>query len=461
MTENQSIELAPKQTSSYADLYERTAAFSPAKLFDMEVDVLSGDTLMSRSAMSDFDNTCIPSLIESWAGYITKENGTATDKAMTAVAHKKISELMLVQMAFSQLTGEVDNSASIEQYEREVYEHYSEGVYRSALCQKIRQLDTYPILDPATNAAKADLLDELELLTVGGDDPESLESPEVETLQAVHDWIHARFGPAFNVVDSVGEKTLNGKNMVAVFNKAIELEPALEQTGWVAEGIVRNKSAVSVRVSEKKTIVPTQRSASVDKVKQLIVHEVYGHALRSANAELDGNEVGRYGTATYASFEESFEVALEQCALNTYDNTRGINHYVAVGLAVSDGKSAQEISRLFESMHQLKRASKHLDEEAVNAARRLTGTQLQRTFAGMTDVDSGIAHRKSIDYLHGLNGSWKLLNYLVKNDCLDDGMNWLLSAKFNPFDAGDRELVNEHHPMPVSLVSFFDSEREI
>gem|GEM_PF-5242807 len=43
----------------------------------------------------------------------------------------------------------------------------------------------------------------------------------------------------------------------------------------------------------------------------------------------------------------------------------------------------------------------------------MTEGQIRRTFAVMKDVDLGIAHRKDINYLHGLNGACKLLNAIM------------------------------------------------
>lgn len=52
---------------------------------------------------------------------------------------------------------------------------------------------------------------------------------------------------------------------------------------------------------------------------------------------------------------------------------------------------------------------------------------------------------------HGLNGAWKLLNAIVEADEVDEGMRWLLSAKFNPFDETDRQLVGQYAKMPPSI----------
>ena len=93
----------------------------------------------------------------------------------------------------------------------------------------------------------------------------------------------------------------------------------------------------------------------------------------------------------------------------------------------------------------------------MNAANNSSSVQIRRVFTGMTDVDDGIAHRKDIDYLHGLNNSWALIDFMAENHCVDEVMSWILSAKFNPFNEDDREHVEQYHPMPGILHDFFAS----
>jgi hypothetical protein len=461
MNERANIEYAPKASSAYVDLFEESDMFSAGKLLDTEIDIFSGDSVQSSKAVSKFDIESITDLIDKWRKFVnSSSNESDTEKAQVAVARKKMIELETIQLMFMQMTGEADNSARIEQLESEMYDHYSESTYRAALRSKIQQIEAYDIYDSATEIAKADLLDELDVLASKGSSSEVLETPEAKTIETVGDWLTSRFGEAFEYVDEIDKDKLDAHDIVSVFNKALQLEPALRKTGWEAETIERSKASVSVFPSSKQVSVPSQRTASPMKIYQLIVHECYGHALRSANAEVNGDDVGRFGTATYASFEESFEIALEQCLVKKYDATRGINHYISVGLAVSDSKSSEDISRIINATHQLKKASQPLTDESVNAARRLTGIQLKRTLTGMTDVDKGTVHRKDINYLHGLNGTWSLLNHLVETDSLDEGMKWILSAKFNPYDASDRKLVERYSPMPQSLVGFFDEASE-
>ena len=97
------------------------------------------------------------------------------------------------------------------------------------------------------------------------------------------------------------------------------------------------------------------------------------------------------------------------------------------------------------------------DKENPEEKAHITAKALiRRTFAGMMDIDDGIAHRKDIDYYHGLNDAWSFLNYITEHDVVDEGMRWILSAKFNPMVASDRDYVNTSVPMPRTLNDLFD-----
>lgn len=191
-----------------------------------------------------------------------------------------------------------------------------------------------------------------------------------------------------------------------------------------------------------------------DALKRTVVHEM-GHALRSAIAEQNGMEIGQFGTATYARFEESFMMAIEQCLVGEYDPKRGLNHYLATGLSVTEKMPKEDIADILNEANFLSVINKKTPEAAQAEANRLTGIMINRTFVGMTDVDDGIAHRKDIDYYHGLADSWKLLNFAVEHDIVEETMNWVLSAKFNPFNADDRAYVNQYVTMPRELEQLF------
>lgn len=210
-----------------------------------------------------------------------------------------------------------------------------------------------------------------------------------------------------------------------------------------------------MQASRKKVVVPTQRKVTSQQLKGLVVHEVFGHALRSAVAEQHELVYGQHGTASYARFEEAFMIALEQCLKGEHDPLRGAEHYIATGLSITESLSKESIADLLGTMAKLKNVAENKDDPETKA---LTTAKsfIRRTFAGMMDVDDGIAHRKDIDYYHGLNDAWSFLNYITEHDVVDEGMRWILSAKFNPMVASDRDYVNSSVPMPRTLNDLFD-----
>lgn len=279
-------------------------------------------------------------------------------------------------------------------------------------------------------------------------------------MTAIGEWLDDQFGDIFDAIDAIEGDELDAHQLVEIFNLAIKTTPDLHNNGWKAKVIERIKSAVSVMASSHETVVPSQRRFSKSIAKKLNVHEVFGHALKSGVAESAGDEIGAIGTATYGEFEESLEIALEQCLNRKYDPKRGIDHYVSIGLVESLGLSQEKLAQLTKSMHQIMRAGDKLTPDKVVRSEQMTEKQIRRTFAGMTDVDPGIAHRKDINYLHGLNGAWKILNAIAEADQVDEGMRWLLSAKFNPFNPVDRELVNKRVPMPSSIAAAVEGVRQ-
>ena len=309
-------------------------------------------------------------------------------------------------------------------------------------------------LPEGLEVARAQLLDELDTyansVDSGGELME-IEQPRKQTLYAIGDWLRDQFGDIFDEIDTIEGDELDAHQLVDVLNMAIMTTPALRDNGWLAKTIRRNKSAVSVFASDRDVVVSEQRRVSKLIAKKLVVHEAFGHALKSGIAETNGDEIGTIGTATYGEFEESFEIALEQCLVGEYDPRRGLDHYITIGLSETVGLSRDKIAQLTNSMRQITLAGDGLTPESIARADTLTANQIRRTFAGLTDVDDGIAHRQDINYLHGLNGAWRLLNAIVQADQVDEGMRWLLSSKFNPYDQLDRRLVERHAQIPSSI----------
>jgi len=419
----------------------------------------SGDTIIAETGNDQFTEDALKQQSERWQKYLGSIEGEADNaesESKYRVARKKMAEIALLNAMIGQVKTDIDSSDEIDRHESELYGHYDDDLYKAALAQKIRQIEQLPIGgDPNLETARADLLDTLDKL-VGNDRGNIAEiaEPTSETLQQIGQWLSDEHVNTIMLIDSFENDTLSADSIKQVFEDAIARNDALRELGWRVEIVDREKQAISVYASERKIVVPSKRQATKAALKKTSIHEYY-HALRSANAEMSGNIVGRFGTADYPSFEESFMIALEQCLEGKYDPKRGIDHYVTIGLSATSKLPREEIARITQSMKQLEKSDNGISDDAVEAAKRLTGVQIKRTFAGMTDVDDGIAHKKDIDYYHGINNAWKLLNELTEKGIVKEGLAWVMAAKFNPFIKQERELIEKYHPMPKELQDFF------
>lgn len=436
------------QQVSFRTVIEQAAPYTPGKIFDVKADV-NGDTMLTDTSVAAAEG------IDTAEAGLREYLATAPEEeyAGRAIVMQRLAEIALIRATVGQVTDEIDRSQEIHAIQEELYPHYSPTLFAAALRQKIEILET-TLVPVDIEMGKAVLLEELEkyLQFVESDgELETIERPTAETLKTVGNWLRDQFEDVFDEVDALPDDTLDSAQIRDMMNMAIATTPMLRDNDWRAEVRTRNKTAVSVFASDRLVVIPDQCQMSKQMVKKLIVHEVFGHALRSGIAETHDNTIGTTGTATYSVFEESLEIALEQCLIGTHNPNSGVDHYVSIGLAETIGLSREKIAQLTESMRQVTLAGDSLTPEKIVKAEKQTIRQMGRTFAGFTDVDDGIAHRKDINYLHGLNGAWKLLNAIVAAGQVDEGMRWLLSAKFNPYDIHDRQLVNQYRPMPSSI----------
>lgn len=391
------------------------------------------------------------------------------DEHVQGIAVRKLLEIRLVRMCCQQVVGTgpdqepVDYGPAIAKVQAELYGHYDPELFRRALHAKIISVSAMQVT-PELEIAKANLLDELEGY-LGAEPVQPLEVPTPETLAAVQLWLNDQFGDLFEQIDAEGIAEYDVHGICRHLQLAMDTVPAMRKLGWHADPIEKVKNVITTQAGQHRVVVPLQRKVKPATLKKLEVHEVLGHGLRSAVAEVNGDRIGSHGTATYSRFEESFEIAMEQCVDGKVDPNRGIDGYFAIGLAETLRLPPDRVAYILRSIRMLSNAEQGITPAIVTDANQSAALRLQRTYEGMTDVDAGVASRRDINYLHGLDGAWRILNYLTAHDCLDRGLRWLLSAKFNPFEAADRQLVANMQatatlpcPMPPELEDFFTDE---
>lgn len=472
-------------------LREETADLQPSRVLDTEAH-FGGAGVPADVALTREKAAFVLNALSSAPSVELHELSLSQDPIVAIMAQRLLTELRLVEAVSLQAIGPIggtphgrgavgelpvghDYSSEVKNVEEELYPHYDERKFAGALKSKIAYLESVPVageagydgqfatsdIGLASDYSKAMLLEKLQTMLdqLGLEGAPSLETPTGATLEKVNEWLENQFG---DVLESIREDIENGvekydaNGIVEKIQLAVATTPMLRQLGWTVEKIKRKKTALSVYALDRKIVVPEQRTETPHKLLKLIVHEVFGHALRSAIAENNGDEIGRAGTPTYGIFEESFMIALEQCIERRYDADRGRDHYIAIGMSVSLGLSKEEIGSVMASMARIKKYDSRKTKTVAKPLNELAEIQLRRTFAGMTDIDDGIAHREDLKYLHGLDNSWKILNYMVQNDCLDEGMRWLLSAKFNPFNQQEREHMEKFVATPPKLRTLFE-----
>lgn len=451
------LQKSPEDNSSLEALTTKTALLNPGRVDTVVSTYPVVDTEITDSSMVSLLEQLEPNPEEEWENLAR----TTTDDNIREIAKRRADEIRLIRYLVGQKTDENDNSNEIKNLEKRIYSHYSEELYYVALRRKISQIEALNVPDNISGLreAKASILDNLYSMLPDTSASESIQSePTPNTIVEINNWISDQFGDVFDAIDNIEEDEIDAQSIKAIFDICIHTTPVLRDTGWRCELTDRKKNAISVYAADKLIVVPAYRKNSKIALKRLVVHEVFGHALRSAIAESKGDVVGKLGTATYQSFEESFEMALGQCITGEFNQMSGVDHYVAIGMSLTSGKTRDEIGAIFKNCYQLEATAKTQSvptTEIIEKSDQIANVQISRTFAGQTDVDEGIPHMKDIDYFHGLTGAWALLNELVKLDIVEEGMEWLLAAKFNPYNSKDRALVERIQPMPKVLADYF------
>ena len=369
------------------------------------------------------------------------------------VARRHVAEITLSSCVAEQMLYEEDVSDEIAELQEELYGYYDPELFRAAAGLKRTQLAELT-LPPEWQIQCSEVVAKLDAwgADLSGD---ILAQPTRATLEMIGGWLQDNFGDIVDEIENDGYESQYDAQLIAeYFQKLIGSTPILRESGWHARVVSRKKSSVTTRATDKEIVISSQRRSPKEALQGLMIHEG-GHALRSAFAEANGDELGQYGTAAYARFEEALMIAFEQCLKGEHMPTRGLEHYLAAGLASTENVPKDKIFKLFFQISFLKNVAEK-KEEPEEKAYATAVSFLRRDFAGMVDVDEGISHRKDIDYFYGLNEAWRFLNYISAHDIVDESLSWVMSAKFNPFVAGERKHVERHSPMPQKLKNLFE-----
>lgn len=311
------------------NLLSRYRDLVPGRVLDTKADAMSGDTMLSPDAVISIAKQ-LDGDLDSWKETI---GGTESNIEREKL-ERRFAEITLIKLLHEQVTGETDRSNEISELQEKLFDYYDPVLFYAALAQKMEQIESKKV--PSNlEVPQALLLDRLDQICAERTEAIQLEEPTERTLEVVGEWLNDQYGDILDMIDKSDVEAFDAHAIALYMYRAIQTTPYLRDNDWRVEIIAREKNAISVYADDRLVCIPEQRVVGKEKLKQLVIHEVLGHALRSGVAEATGNIEGVSGTATYQRFEESFLIVLEQCLVKKFDPQRGIDAYVAVGLAVT------------------------------------------------------------------------------------------------------------------------------
>ena len=163
---------------------------------------------------------------------------------------------------------------------------------------------------------------------------------------------------------------------------------------------------INVSSSSKEIKVPNDKEYSRDKVRELSVHEIGVHALRSIMGDGKNISVLKTGMAGYTDSEEGLAVVFEQ-ALNNKYTERGVPYYLAAGLEYfedEDFRGAFEVVWRRNALDALE-GGEELTDEKIGKARETAYAQVFRINRGTNNLP----WFKDLTYYNGNMKMWKCI----------------------------------------------------
>lgn len=185
----------------------------------------------------------------------------------------------------------------------------------------------------------------------------------------------------------------------------------LQAVGWRVKMVERG--SVSADQENRLVKVPKKSPRSRLEVQQLLLHEVGTHVKRRVNGERTQLQLLGSGLDRYEGAEEGVATMREEAFEGQFDDFRGMEGYLAIGLAQGlDGKK-----RAFREVYDVMRAYYLLDEmasgknleAAIHESQRLAWNRAVRTFRGTDCKMPGTAFTKDMIYREGYLAAWDLV----------------------------------------------------
>lgn len=213
---------------------------------------------------------------------------------------------------------------------------------------------------------------------------------------------------------------------------------SLNIVDWKVKVIESPAKGMSVNSKNKVITIPSTRKMPVNKLQQLLAHEIGTHVMRSINGANSSLLLLSAGLAHYLPGEEGLATMCAQSLSKfKWQNFAGQDKYFAIGLAVGvDGKERHfrdvyEIMKLYYASK-----SKQFDQHSLKIQEKAWHACL-RIFRGTTGLVKGQCYTKDLAYYKGNRLMWELY---IKDPAF---FPQLFKGKFSPFEPGQVESLKE------------------
>jgi hypothetical protein len=359
-------------------------------------------------------------------------------------------KLRMIQLVRDMDQAEPANRQTLEeeymQLNGEIYGYPDENVYRSLLGESLQKIAS---LDLTEEGDAAKIRDELFEMVGYNSESEPLERfcPSEDTVKWMQGVAESLYGGMLSHAPE-HKDSYSPTDIKNIFDDIIRQEfSEIDENGnainaaegWMVE-LIDGKGPISVRSTEKKIVIPRDREdISGDKLKDLIVHELGVHLLRS----IMGEETDLYalahslGVQSAIDADESLGKVMEQARRGKFSEA-GIGHYITIGAAYFDHKDSRDVFELkwrLKLLESLTDGGMNVDDQKIADAKEFAYTNTDRIFQGPDNLPlfKDLSYYKTTDM-------WKYLE-TIRGDDLK--FLFVLIGKQNPADLNHERIVYE------------------
>lgn len=320
-------------------------------------------------------------------------------------------------MALSKSLNERPNTRDEEQYmklSRELYGDVETDVFNGLINQLKVQVSGLETEDKAAQTIKDELLAMLPEVEAGASVGTK---PSQETVDYWQEALEDFYGGMLAHVPE-GQEEFNAEQIRDIFEQIIRTEFGEAAEDW--QVVLEDATSITVKTAEKKIVIPNDRPpVTPEKLKELIVHEIGVHMLRSIMGEGTDMPLLKVGMSEYYDSEEGVGKVTEQIVSGEYQPA-GEQYYIAAGLMLGAAGQPASFRQTYETIWRRQALEdftaspeQQMTNELIAEAKDKAYTTVFRLQRG---TNNPVVFLKDLAYFRGNHNAWKYLESAVGDE---------------------------------------------